>query len=599
MRPRRILTPWTVAILLVLAILAAFAPLGGNGFIGNFDDDEYLVANPVIRRGLTPTGIWWAFSTFHAANWHPLTWISHMTDVSLFGLDPGRHHLVSLLLHAAAAVGLLLLLRGWTGSLLHPAWVAALFALHPQRVESVAWVAERKDVLSGMLAIFTLLAYTRHARRPSPGRLAVALALYALSLLAKPMPVSIPLVLLLVDVWPLGRWPRSPAPSRPVVVPLAAEKVPFLLLALASAAATWKAQSTRNAMALMEHVPLPWRLGNAAVSLCRYLEDLVWPRDLSVFYPHPGRSLPTVAALTAAAGVIAVSVAVTIQRRRRPSLLTGWFWFLATLLPVLGLVQVGSQGMADRYTYLATTGVALAAAGLLLPGGKDLGRRLLPPLLLAPLLLAPLARRQAALWRDGVTLFRHALAVGGDSVTVRNTLGNALMEKGQHEAALPHFITALRLSSRDPRLWNNLGFVLTGLGRLEEARGHYAQALALDPDFAMAHNNLGLTLARMGRDGEAGVHFREAIRLKPDYPEALLNLGTSLFRGGSPEEAMDLTRRALALDPGFPMAHNNLGVYLLRSGRREEALAHFREALLLDPTLSDARRNLVDLGEAP
>ncbi|MES1180725.1 MAG: hypothetical protein ABUL66_02560, partial [Verrucomicrobiota bacterium] len=418
--------PRLVALLLALATLLVYLPVTRNGFV-NFDDGDYVTGNRLVKDGLTWAGIRWAFTTFHASNWHPLTWLSHMLDCQLFGLSPGAHHCVNVLWHAANTVLLFVLLLRLTSSLWPSAFVAALFAWHPLHVESVAWVAERKDVLSTCFALLTLLAYTRYAQSTTSDRRQVAggfsssffilhssfylaLVCFALGLMAKPMLVTLPFVMLLLDYWPLKRF--SVSAFRFYRFPLLLEKLPFFLLAAVSCVITYRAQDAGASVASLERVPLHLRLENSLVSYPAYLLKTIWPANLAVIYPLP-KEIPGIAAATAAAVLIFFSTVVARARQRSPYLLVGWLWFLGTLVPVIGLVQVGSQSMADRYTYFPLIGVFIAAAF----GVHALAVRFQFPKLAAAaagLTLTAcvgLAENQLRHWRDSESLFAHAVAV--------------------------------------------------------------------------------------------------------------------------------------------------------------------------------------------
>jgi tetratricopeptide (TPR) repeat protein len=528
------------AALLAALVVFAFRGVAGLGFIEEYDDYQYVTRNPAVAAGLSAAGVRWAFgSVGYAYNWHPLTWVSHMADVSLFGLRPAGHHLVNLALHAASAALALLVLSRATGALWPAAAAAALFAVHPLRVESVAWVAERKDVLAVFLGLLTTAAHLRYARRPAAGRHAAVVALFALGLLAKPSLVALPACLLVLDWWPLNRLRRgAPAGERPAAgfsaAALLLEKAPLALLAAGSAALTFVAQRRGGAMAAA--IPPAWRVENALVSCVRYLGDTAWPRGLAVFYPYPAGGVPAWQWAGAAAALAAISAAAVWARRRHPALLAGWLWYLATLAPVLGLVQVGEQAAADRYTYLPHLGLAVALAW----GARDLGRRLPPlarvlPALAAAALVAlvALTGRQIGVWRDGVTLFTHALAVNRDVWIAENNLGLYYLGRGDRDRALAHFREAVRIKPGHARSRYNLAVVLLELGDLPRAEEQFRAAVALDPGDAEAHANLGVVLMRRGAADEAIVHFREAVRLDPGDALAADHLRRALLaRGG-------------------------------------------------------------------
>jgi tetratricopeptide (TPR) repeat protein len=487
------------SLLLVLLTLAALGGVGRNGFI-NFDDDAYLTANPMVAGGLTPEGLAWAFTTTHAANWHPLTWLSHQLDVTLFGLEPGPHHLVGLAIHAANGILLFLVLTGATGAPWRSFLVAALFAVHPLRVESVAWAAERKDLLAALFTLLSLRAWLAHLRAPSGGRYAPALLLYALALLAKPMAVTFPFLLFLLDWWPLGRvrpgwrpWGRPGGGPPGHLLYLVAEKFPFLLLATLAGAVTFEAQRSGGAMRVGLEAGFPLRASNALLSWWRYLSTTAWPRDLALLYPLPEAVPPWWHWGGALLALLAVTLLALRLSRRSPWLGAGWLWYLGTLLPVIGLVQVGAQARADRYTYLPLVGIGLAAAWVLAEAAGRLPPRRLTLAGLAAailLVLAAVTRLQTARWRDSATLYRHTLAVTARNGIIHHQLANALAAGG------------------DDR----------------EAVAHYRRVLAIQPLHVPTHNNLGASLARLGRTEEAAYHFRTALTLDPAYVPALLNL---------------------------------------------------------------------------
>jgi Flp pilus assembly protein TadD len=610
----------------VALALAALGRVVAHPFV-NLDDGLYVTANPVVRRGLTLPGIGYAFTTFNAANWHPLTWLSHMLDVQLFGMAPGWHHAMSLLLHLASSAALYLLLARLTGCAGRSFFVAGLFAVHPLHVESVAWVAERKDVLSALLFVLTLLLWRRYAGRPAPGRLAAATAVFALGLMAKPMLVTLPFVLLLLDWWPLGRL-RRPADA----VPLVREKLPLFALSAAGSVVTYVAQSSGHAIAAMAALPLRWRLANALVSYLRYLGKALWPADLAVFYPHPARSLPLWWGAAAGAALVLLTLAVLRRGRRAPWTVTGWLWYAGMLVPVIGFVQVGNQGMADRYMYLPLIGLGIAAAW----GAVPLARRLALP---APALsaaagaallaLAAGAFVQAGYWRDIPTLYRHATAVTrenwfaeanlanddlrekrwgdaarrlrevtahkGDIAEFHFNYGLALMNLGDYEGAAAAFGKALRVHPKYPEAELNLGTALLRLGRPVDAAVHQRQALALRPDYADALVNLGVTYEALGREAEAADLYRQAVEADPKSSGAHFSHGAALARQGRDGEAEREYRAAIAIDPKAEWAHNNLGNLLARQGKLEEAVAELRAAAAAAPEDREIRANLLRL----
>ncbi len=580
-----------VCILLVAIVWIVFGQTLRHEFV-NYDDDQYIYENPRVTNGLTLEGIQWAFTHVHADNWHPLTTISHMLDCQLYGLQPWGHHLTNVLLHATAAVFLFLALRKLTGAHWPSAFVAAVFAIHPLRVESVAWVAERKDVLSGVFFMLTLWAYARYARsnRASSGRYMIALVLFALGLLCKPTLVTLPFVLLLLDYWPLRRFAlQSPpsftpadsrrdqvairrgenrsrdgaAPTKPVQY-LLIEKIPFFLLSAASCVATLLAQE-RTVMTIGQ-LNFGNRVGNAMVSYVAYLGQMIWPANLSVIYPYAVGGLNIAQTLLASLVLLIISVVFFIWRRKYPFLLVGWLWFLGVLVPMIGIVQVGKQARADRYTYLAQIGLYLLVtwSAMELFAKWRRGRQVL--IAIALLLVTGLVADsyiQTSFWRNSETLWNRALANTSNNHIAENSLGNVLMKKE---------------------------------GRLDEAVVHCRKALEIHPDYPEAHNFLGYALAKKGDWENAIISIRAALRVRPNYAEARTNLAISLSQLGRTDEALAECRTALQLDQDYPEAHCTLALLLLQLGRRDEALMHLREALRLRPNDPEVKALLLQFG---
>lgn len=535
-----------VCALLALAVLATYAGVRGCGFV-ELDDPQYVTGNWIVRRGLTWDGVTWAFTTGHAANWHPLTWLSHMLDVELFGLEPWGHHVTSVVLHAANAVLALLAFERLTRAFWRSAAVAALFALHPLRVESVAWVSERKDLLCAFFFLALLLAYARYVERPSKRLYGVALVLYALGLLSKPMLVTAPFVLLLLDAWPLRRLGSALERKRAVI-----EKLPFLALALGSSLATFWAQHSGGAVQGVGTIALAMRALNAVLSYGRYLQHFAWPQGLCAYYPYP-RGGQIVALTLSAAVLVALSVFAFAGRARRPYLPVGWLWFLGMLVPVVGLVQVGSQAYADRYTYLPLLGIALALVWSVADAlANARAPRWLGPALATAAIAACawLSHVQVRFWTDSITLFERALAVTRENAFAHQSLGNALVDRG----------------------------------RLDEALVHLREALRLTPNFAYAHNGLGAALYTRGELDEAEVHLRRAIEIDPRYAAPRYNLGLALEQRGKLDEALECHARAAELDPWLAQAHAHLAKLLGSRGRLDEALVHYERARELQPS---------------
>ena len=509
-----------------------------------------MAQNPIVQAGLTWAGVKWAFTTWHASNWHPLTWLSHMADCECFGLDAGAHHLVNAALHAANAALLFALLLRLTGATWSSALVAALFAWHPLRVESVAWVAERKDVLSSFFAFLSLLAYTRFAREKSRRDYFLALLFFALGLLAKPMIVTLPCLLLLLDWWPLNR-ARSADGGVRNLKPLFLEKIPFFVLSAAACVVTFFAQRA-VAVLSVDQYPMSLRLGNALLSYARYLLKIVWPVNLSVMYPLPDHS--SWGGVVAAGGVLAaISWLVWRARRRQPYLLAGWLWFLGTLVPVIGLVQAGQQAMADRYSYFPCIGIFLAV----ILGLRDLAVHFkVKGALLAAVAALGLAanigltENQLGYWQDDLSLFGHAVKVTTDNAAAQINLGTALEAAGEPVPAQACYREALRIMPNSARAHNNLANLLDTAGQTDAALAEYQAALRLNPDAALTHCNLGTLFVKLGRFEEARAQYQEAARLQPDDWRPGYLLGKACLRQGRYAEAVAHFGQAAARNPG-------------------------------------------------
>ncbi len=581
-----------VCLLLLVCTAAVYGQTIGHEFI-QYDDHEYVYENTHVRRGLTWEGAGWAFTTLWAGNWHPLTWLSHMLDCELFGLRPGYHHLVNVLLHILNSMLLYLVLRRMTGAVWRSAAVAALFALHPLHVESVAWVSERKDVLSTLFFMLTLWAYAFYVARPSPVRIGPVVVALGLGLLAKPMLVTAPFVLLLLDFWPLGRF-RPKEGEGLSLKRLLVEKIPLFALVAASSLATLVAQQRGGATAAIDAVPLGHRAANAAASYGTYVGKMLWPRNLAFFYPYRD-SVSTAEWLVPAlllVGVTALVIGLSWRYRYMP---VGWFWYLGTLIPVIGLVQVGKQSMADRYTYVPLIGLFLMGVwGLAdLASNSRRGRVLLTSGIGGVLIACMVGTWfRVGLWRDGVTLFGQALEVTEGNALAHSNLGLALAERGRTEEAIHHYRAALRIDPTLDTAHGNLGNALIEQGEREEGIRHLEQALGAKSASAKAHNNLGNEFMLQGETEKAIEHYEEALRIHPEQAATHSNLGNALMSAGRPEEGMAHYREAIRIDPEFAQPHNNLGLALAQQGNRDEAIVHLREALRLDPSYADGHFNL-------
>ena len=620
-----------MAVLLALVTIALYWPVTRFDFV-NYDDPLYVTENPHVQAGLTWEGLAWAFGRVHGEGtyWHPLTWVSHMVDCQLYGLKPWGHHLTSVLLHAANAVLVFLVFRRMTGAFWRCVVLAGIFALHPLQVDSVAWVTERKNLLSAFFWLLTTWAYVRYVQgaTPSPGSsgtqpstgprpsslyYALSLALFALGLMCKPILVTLPFVLLLLDYWPLGRMQNAEPsdPQRPTrntqhvtrntvhgprftLLPLLVEKVPFFVLAAASSAITILAHQGLGMMDSASRLPWDLRLENALVSYGRYLAKTFWPCRLAVFYPLPA-AWPMWEVVTCGLILLAISGLVLGTARTRPWLMVGWFWLLGVLVPSSGLIQAGAQAMADRFIYVPVIGVIVAAIWGMHGLAKS-GRQQPVALSVAGsavvVLCAVLTRQQLGYWKDSETLFRHAVEVTENNYVAYDNLGTVLGQKGQLDEAIRQFQEAIRLKPDHANAHCNLGIALDKKGQTDEAIRQFQEAIRLKPDHANAHCNLGSALEKKGQMDEAMREFQEAIRLQPDHADAHNNLGVNLGKRGQLDVAIAQLQEAIRLKPDHADAHNNLGTAFLQQGRTDEAIAQYQEALRLKPDYAEARDNL-------
>jgi len=582
---RRVFTHTAVVCLLLTTItLAAYWPVTRAGFI-NYDDNEYVTQNPHVRAGLNWKGVAWALTANHASNWHPLTWWSHMVDVSLFGKGPTAPHCINLLFHLCNSILLFLFLRMVTARYWRSALVAALFALHPLHVESVAWVSERKDVLSTFFWMLTLLTYGKYAANPeAPGLkpkayYLLSLALFILGLMSKPMLVTLPCVMLLLDVWPLRRFPSSTS-GRAVSTgaKLVAEKVPFLALSAAACFVTTWAQT--KTIAPLVYYPLPDRLANIVVAYCRYLEKMIWPSDLALPYLHPG-PWPDAQVAISAVFIAGLSIAAFFLWRKVPHLFVGWLWYLGTLVPVIGLVQVGVQCLADRYTYIPLIGIFICLVWIIadyiprwrLPYGLVVGA-----VTTALVTCSVLTYKQAGYWRDTETLFIHSAQASPNNFVALSNVGGSLFERGKLDEALRYYLESYRINPHYPEAMNSIGAVLAAK-ESDEAEDWFQKALLLQPNHADALFNMGNAMAKKENLREAERYFRESLSVKPDNFEAQNNLGNTLFKMGSLDAAIIAYHQALINNPYGAIIYKNLGEALAAKGKLREAIAQYQQAL--------------------
>jgi tetratricopeptide (TPR) repeat protein len=593
-------------ILLVLGLMTfgIYAQVIGHQFI-TLDDPTYIQENPMVNRGLTLPGLAWAFTTFHAANWHPLTWISHMIDCQLFGTNAGRHLLVNSLIHVANTLLVFCFLLRTTRARWPSALVAALFALHPLHVESVAWSSERKDTLSTFFGLLSLIAYVRYAEAPSVRRYMWVVITLALGLLAKPMLVTWAFVMLLLDYWPLRRFVSMVGTSRrgvptfysqwSVVRGLVVEKIPLFALVAASAIITFLAQSHGGAVRTFVHDPFALRLSNALVSYAKYLLLTFWPNNLAIYYPLAPTGIPAWQIIGSACLLTGITVLCLFQWKTRPYLIVGWLWFLGTLVPVIGLVQVGGQTMADRYFYIPSIGLFIA----IVFGLADIARSFrVAPWLRAGiagvvlLILATLTNAQIQRWHDSFTLFEHTLAVTPPNLHIEDNLGLALGGSGRYDEAAAHFEKALQI---DPNFYHGLvgmGVTREMQGRLPEAIDYFQAAIRSQPDSPTAHVQLGHALWKQNRDQAALEEMRRASQLAPKDADIRADFALALQLVGRMPEAIEQFHEALRMNPYNAEAHANLGLALLASGKPRESIPEFETALRLNPELKGAADNL-------
>jgi tetratricopeptide (TPR) repeat protein len=563
-----------VSLFLIVSVFAVYWQVGNHEFI-ILDDDDYVTENRHVQAGWTMESLGWAFTTRFHRHWHPLTWLSHMTDSQLFGLDAGWHHLSSVFLHMTNSLLLFFVFRRMTGALFRSAFVAALFALHPLHVEPVAWVADRKDVLSAFFWMLTIWAYVRYAERRRVTRYALVFAAFILGLTAKSMVVTLPFVLLLMDYWPLGRFgsgqsPREGQPkkrqgldaryqSRPSLHLVWEKALFFLIIGLCGVVTVLVFQSAIS-LNVSEYWPTKIHMVNSPLYYVSYIGKMFYPVNLATPYPDP-HMVPVWQVGGAGLLLLGISFLVFWHRRRYPYLLVGWLWYLITLVPVIGLVRFGPHKLADRYTYIPLIGLfVILAWGVpdLVKGWRC--RRMVLAMSTAMVLLGCMmgAWLQVRHWKDSISVFKRAVNVTADNAMAHNNLGVALSQKGHFKEAIHHYSEALRIRPDHVKAHNNLGLRLAEQGRLTEAIHHYSEAIRIEPDYAEAHNNMGAGLAEQGRLEEAVKHFSEALKIKPGYAEAHNNMGAGLAEQGRLEEAVKHFSEALKIKPGYAEAHNNL-----------------------------------------
>jgi protein O-mannosyl-transferase len=586
---------------LLLITLAIYSQVRDFSFV-NFDDPAHLTDNAHVRDGFTWGGISWAFTSGYAGYWFPLTWLSYMLDCQLFGVRSGPIHITNAILHAISTLLLFAFLRRTTGARWRSAFVAFVFALHPLHIESVAWVAERKDVLSALFWMLTFWAYLKYTERQSLARYLLVFFMFCCGLMSKPMIVTLPLVLLLLDVWPLRRYASGKSNAGLVI-----EKLPLFALSIATSLVTYVVQERGGAVSSVERIPIGARVENALVSYFIYIEKLFWPSHLAVFYPLPEMLTPgheTNALLAALAGLAIAGITVLAVRaiRESPYLAVGWLWYLITLVPVIGLVQAGVQSRADRFTYIPMIGISIALAwgvSQLFDRMHWIKSALAIPVIAVCAAWSAVTWVNLGYWQNSIALFQHAIDVTDGNYIAYNNLGSALREDGRVAEALADFESAAAIQPQAPDIQENLGEALIAGGRAEEAEPHILEALRLRPDFAKAHVDLASALIRRGRIDDAESHYRAALLIQPDNAEAQYGLGGILAMRGRMQEAIPHFQEGLPYllekvkrSPDSVDGHYNLGTVYAMMGRVDDAIVQFKEAVRLRPEDAEARVNL-------
>lgn len=577
-----------ICMFLAAAILAAYWQVQYYD-LTCYDDISYISNNPYVKKGLTGESFTWAMTTIHMGYWQPLTWLSHMLDYQLFGPNIGGHHWVNVILHIANAILLYIVLRRTSGETWKSAIVAALFAVHPLNVESVAWIAERKNVLSTLFWFIALWFYACYVERPTLYRYALILLTFSLGLMAKPMLVTLPFTLLLFDYWPLGR-----LTSWKVLPRLLYEKIPFFILTTIVSIETFLSCRHKDVISHLDKITLGERTANVLVSYVKYIANMLWPQDLAIFYPY-SKDFTAFQIVGSALLLIITSCIMIIFARQYRYALTGWLWYLGTLIPVIGLIQAGPQAMADRFAYIPMIGLFV----MIVWGVPDLLKKwpqrrivfsVVSGAVLSVLIICTL--QQVRYWQNSMALFEHALRVTGETPRVHYHMGVALTHGGKPDQAVKHFEYAIKGNPEFAEAYSYMGIALASQGKIDGAMAYFREALQRKRHDEMTHNNLGAALINKGKLDEAIVHIQEALNIRPDYVPAHRNMGVALASQGKMEEAIGYYKKALQLERSDAITHNNIGIALAYTGRREEAVHHFREALKINPYYGDAADNL-------
>ena len=610
-----------ISLLLSISILVVYWQVTGFEFV-SFDDYAYVSENTIVRQGITLEGIKWAFMKIYSFNWHPLTWVSHMLDVELFGTKPGLHHLTNVIFHILNSILLFLILEKMTGAMWRSAAVAALFALHPLHVESVAWIAERKDVLSTFFWMLTMASYLLYAHRRTVSRYLIVVFFYILGLLSKPMLVTLPFVLLLLDFWPLnrldliqtgnngnnnlkvmressGRWSSLPS--------LILEKIPLIMLAAVSCGITIHAQKSWGALGSLEGLPIGIRIANAIISYVAYLWKMLWPLNLAAFYPYPDAFHPF-EVISCLLILLSITGLILFFSKSFPYLMVGWLWYLGTLIPVIGIMQVGSQSMADRYTYIPLIGIFIS----LVWGLWELFCRLRHGKIAfgvvsvtALVLFTVITQIQVGLWKNSETLFRHAIEVTKNNYMAHNNLGVVLSDKGDAEGAIREYQEALRINPMFYLAHFNLGLAYTKKGEANRAIEYYVKGLQINPNYTKVHNDLGALLVMTGQTDEAIIQYDKSLRLDPYQPTVYNNLGNTYIHKADLKKAAECFKKAVQINPDYIEAHRNLDNVRIAQSKIEGSISKLKQELEAQPRnhalykqLADLHRQLGELDEA-
>ena len=631
-----------ISLLLILAIIIAYGQVKNFDFVG-YDDQEYVTENSHVQKGLTVESIIWAFTSFHSANWHPLTWLSHMLDCELYGLNPMGHHWTNLIFHMVNSVLLFIVLELMTGAIWRSAIVAALFALHPLHVESVAWVSERKDVLCTFFGLLMIFSYYRYVKISSLKNYLLVIIFFSLGLMSKPMLVTSPFVLFLLDFWPLKRFhskndylfqsEKTPHYGSKGNYRLILEKIPLFIPVVVSCVLTFFAQKSGGAVQTLGRMSLENRIANALVSYVNYVLKMFWPSKLAVFYPHPGDTLPAWQIFGAALLISCACFLAIRAAKKYPYVIVGLFWYFGTLVPVIGLVQVGEQAMADRYTYIPLIGLFIIVVWGVLDLFRKRHYRKIYLSMFAMIILSALTARtffQVSHWKNGVTLFEHAIKVTENNYKAHNNLatvlgpidldraishykealrihpkyvtalcnlGLALYNKGNYDEAVSYFTKALKINPQKTDTRMDLANIFFLQAKPEKAISHYREILKTNSENAEAHYNMAYMLSAQKKIDQAEYHYKETIRINPNHDKAHYNLGNILLNQGNIKEAFAHFAETIKIKPDYVQAYNKLGFILFKQGKFKKAKVFFLKALQINSSCSEARKNLEILNQ--